>query len=58
VRRRGLAEEQIRRIIASQAPRAERLAAAHDVIDNTGSVQALHAQVRALHQKYLQSSPT
>lgn len=58
VRGRGLAEEQIRRIIASQASRDARLAAAHDVIDNTGSIEALHAQVRALHEKYLQSPPT
>lgn len=58
VRGRGLADEQIRRIIASQAARRERLAAAHDVIDNTGSLESLRAQVRALHQKYLQSSPS
>ncbi|HWA39170.1 MAG TPA: dephospho-CoA kinase [Burkholderiales bacterium] len=58
VRGRGLADDQIRRIIASQASRAERLAAADDVIDNTGSLEALQAQVRALHEKYLQSLPT
>jgi dephospho-CoA kinase len=58
VRRRGLADEQIRRIIASQASRAERLAAADDVIDNAGSLEALQAQVRGLHEKYLQSLPT
>jgi dephospho-CoA kinase len=58
VRSRGLAEEQIRRIIASQASRAERLAAADDVIDNGGSLEALRARVRALHEKYLQSPPT
>lgn len=58
VRSRGLAEEQIRRIIASQASRDARLAAAHDVIDNTGSMAALHAQVRSLHEKYLQFPPT
>lgn len=57
VRSRGLADEQIRRIIASQAARSERLAAAHDVIDNTGSLEALRAQVGVLHQKYLQSPP-
>ncbi|HYD58379.1 MAG TPA: dephospho-CoA kinase [Burkholderiales bacterium] len=51
---RGLPEDQIRRIIASQAARAERLAAADDVIDNTGTLEALKAQVRALHEKYLQ----
>lgn len=54
VRSRGLADEQIRRIIASQARRADRLAAADDVIDNTGTLEALKAQVGALHQKYLQ----
>ena len=58
VRARGLAEEQIRSIIASQAARAERLAAADDVIDNTGSLEALRERVRALHEKYLQSSST
>ena len=58
VRGRGLPDEQIRRIIASQASRAERLAAAHDVIDNGGSLEALRARVRALHEKYLQSHPT
>ena len=58
VRARGLAEDQIRRIIASQASRDARLAAADDVIDNTGSLEALHAQVRALHEKYLQSPPS
>jgi dephospho-CoA kinase len=58
VRSRGLADEQVRRIIASQASRAERLAAADDVIDNGGSLEALRARVRALHEKYLQSPPT
>lgn len=57
VRSRGLPEAQIRRIVASQASRAERLAAAHDVIDNAGSLDALRARVRALHEKYLQSPP-
>jgi dephospho-CoA kinase len=54
VKERGLAEDQIRRIIRSQAARAERLAAAHDVIDNGGSLDALRNQVAALHEKYLQ----
>jgi dephospho-CoA kinase len=57
VRSRGLADEEIRRIIASQVARAERLAAADDVIDNAGSLPALREQVRALHEKYLQSRP-
>ncbi len=54
VQPRGLAAEQIRRIIRSQAARAERLAAADDVIDNTGTLEQLHKQVAALHEKYLQ----
>ena len=54
VKDRGLEEEEIRRIIRSQAPRAERLGAADDVIDNAGTLDALRRQVRALHEKYLQ----
>jgi dephospho-CoA kinase len=51
--RSSLAEDEVRRIIASQAKREARLAAADDVIDNSGSLDALHKQVRALHAKYL-----
>jgi dephospho-CoA kinase len=57
VRQRSkLPEEEIRRIVASQAKREERLAAADDVIDNSGSLDALHKQVRELHPKYLELS--
>ena len=52
--RSSLPEEEIRRILDSQASRAERLAAADDVIDNSGSLDALHKQVRELHAKYLE----
>ena len=52
--RSGMAEDDVRRIMRTQAPRAERLAAADDVIDNGGSRDALRKQVAALHQKYLQ----
>jgi dephospho-CoA kinase len=54
VRERGLTEDAVRSIMKSQVSRAERLAAAHDVIDNAGSLEALRKQVGALHQKYLQ----
>ncbi len=54
--RSGLAEEQIRAIIAAQASRAERLAAADDVIDNSGSLEQLIAQVDALHLRYLSAA--
>jgi dephospho-CoA kinase len=51
-RRSGLSEEEIRRIIATQIPRAQRRAAADDVIDNSGTIDALHKQVQELHLKY------
>ena len=50
--RSSLAEEEVRRIIASQAPRAQRRGAADDVIDNSGTIAALHKQVQDLHLKY------
>jgi dephospho-CoA kinase len=51
--RSNLPDAQIRRIIASQIKRERRLAAADDVIDNSGTIAAMHQQVRALHEKYL-----
>lgn len=56
--RNGLAEDEIERIIGAQLPRAARLAAADDVIDNSGSLAALHKQVQALHRRYLQMART
>jgi dephospho-CoA kinase len=54
VRQRSmLPEGQIKRIIASQIKRESRLAAADDVIDNSGTIAALHQQVAVLHEKYL-----
>ena len=53
VRRSGLPEAEVRAIIASQASREERLAAADDVIDNSGAPEALERQVARLHEKYL-----
>lgn len=41
-------------MLAAQATRSQRLALADDVIDNSGSLAALDAQVLALHQRYLQ----
>jgi dephospho-CoA kinase len=52
--RSRLAEDEVRAIIRTQAERSARLAAADDVIDNAGSLEALRNQVGALHQKYLQ----
>ena len=51
-RRSGLADGEVRSIIAAQAPRAQRLAAADDVIDNSGPLDALPASVLTLHRRY------
>ena len=52
--RSGLSADEAQAIVRSQASRAERLAAADDVIDNGGSLEDLRRQVAALHEKYLQ----
>ncbi len=51
--RSGLAEEQVRAILAAQASRVQRLAAADDVIANTGTLAELETAVDALFQHYL-----
>jgi len=51
--RSGLGDAEVRAIMASQLSRAARLAAANDVIDNGGTLEALRSQVAALHAKYL-----
>jgi dephospho-CoA kinase len=53
MRRNGLARSEIERILAAQATRAERLAAADDVIDNDGDLAALLPQIERLHVNYL-----
>ena len=50
--RDGVTLEQARAVLAAQAPREARLAAADDVITNPGSLDALRAQVEALHARY------
>lgn len=44
---------QVERIMASQASRQQRLDAADDVIDNSGDIEHLDAEVETLHQQYL-----
>ncbi|WP_374244146.1 dephospho-CoA kinase [Zoogloea sp.] len=51
--RSGLDARQVRAIMAAQASRATRLAAADDVVDNAGSLEALRTQVARLHRDYL-----
>jgi dephospho-CoA kinase len=53
ISRSGLAESQVRAIMQAQATRAQRLAAADDVIDNDGDAIALVPQVDRLHALYL-----
>jgi dephospho-CoA kinase len=54
--RSGLSEAEVRNIMAAQASRAERRAAADDVIENGGTLDALREQVRALHARYVKIS--
>lgn len=54
--RSGLAEREVRAIMAQQAARSARLAAADDVIDNSGTREALERQVAALHARYVKMS--
>jgi len=53
VARDGIDETLARRMLEQQARREERLALAHDVIDNSGDEAALDAAVAKLHQRYL-----
>jgi dephospho-CoA kinase len=45
-------EAQVRRIMAAQMSRAQRLALADTVIDNSGSLEALDEQVQRLHAQW------
>lgn len=53
MQRNGLARDEVERIIAAQATREQRLAAADDVIDNDGELAALAPQIERLHGAYL-----
>jgi dephospho-CoA kinase len=50
--RSGLSESEVRAIMATQVPRATRLAAADDIITNDGNPNALMPQVERLHALY------
>jgi adenine/guanine phosphoribosyltransferase-like PRPP-binding protein len=58
MQRSGLEESQVRAIMAAQASRAERLAAADDMVDNGGTIDALREQVAGLHRRYLALAAT
>ena len=53
-RRDDNSEELVKQIIAAQTSREGRLAAATEVLDNTGTLEDLQRRVDELHERYLQ----
>lgn len=53
MQRSHLSADEVRAIMATQVTRARRLAEADDVVDNDAGLEALQAQVQALHERYL-----
>jgi len=53
IARDGTRREEASRMLAAQASRAERLAAADDVIHNDGDIARLRDQVEKLHRQYV-----
>ncbi|RJG09409.1 dephospho-CoA kinase [Massilia cavernae] len=56
VARNGLAEEQVRAIMATQVTRQARLAAADDVVVNDAGLEELRPQIARLHANYMEFS--
>ncbi len=54
MQRDNVSRKHAEQIIAAQASRESRLAIADDVIDNSGRSDAVDAEVKRLHQRYLQ----
>lgn len=54
--RNALSHDEAAAILAAQASRNARLAAADDIIENIGTRDALYPHVAALHRKYLELS--
>ena len=52
--RDGQSRKQIERIIAVQMPRLEKQQRAHDIADNSGTLEDLYQQLQPLHEHYLQ----
>lgn len=51
--RSRLQDDEVRRIIASQVGRQDRIEAADDVVENNAGIEDLEPQVEALHRRYL-----
>ena len=56
LRRDGTTREGVEKILAAQADRRSRLAAADDVIENAASEPALEDEVARLHHRYLEDA--
>lgn len=54
--RSKLGEDEVKRIMSAQIPRAQRLAAADDVIVNDADIETLRQRVEALHRQYLEAA--
>jgi dephospho-CoA kinase len=52
VTRSGLTPDEVRAIMVTQVDRAQRLAAADDIIDNSGALTSILPQVRVLDRSY------
>lgn len=55
---RHLGEEQARAIMDSQISRDKRMAAADDLIDNSGSMESLEEKIKGLNEFYLRMADT
>ena len=51
--RDGVSRAQVEGILQTQTSREQRLSIADDIIDNSGTLAALHQQLDRLHQRYL-----
>lgn len=54
MRRDAIPKAEALEMLRAQADRAARLKAAHDVIDNSGTIDATRWQVESLHRRYLE----
>ncbi len=57
MQRSGLSAERVRSIMRVQASREQRLAAADEVVDNSGSLEELREQALRLHERWLRWRP-
>lgn len=54
MRRDAMPREEALAMVRAQADRATRLRAAHDIVDNSGPLDATRRQVEQLHRRYLE----